>query len=125
MPTARPAIQLQNNYIQVAHSAGGGASTTTLYQAREEREGEEEEDPYSSISEIMPACSQNALSNPHYENVPLKCPHPPIACSENHLETGSNSATIHPGAIGGCTFMIELNSNAIVSYSFCTLIQKA
>ena len=106
--TARPAIQLQNNYTQVAHSvAGGGASAATLYhdQAREEREGEEEEDLYSSIPEIMGA--QNAISNPHYENVPLKCPRPPIACSENHLEVGSNSATLHPGAklytTGQCT----------------------
>ena len=55
---------------------------------------------------------QYAISGPHYENLPLRDPHPPTTCSENHLEIGSNSATIHPqaGAIlhttGKCTFMI-------------------
>ena len=66
-----------------------------LYQARKGEGEEEEEDPYfSSIPEIM--ITQNAI--PHYENLPQRNLHPPIARSESRLEIGSNSANIHPGA---------------------------
>jgi hypothetical protein len=60
----------------------GGAGAAIFKQGREEEE--EEEGIYT-----LPA--------PTYENLPLRGPPLPIACSENYTKKGSNKATLHPG----------------------------
>jgi hypothetical protein len=58
----------------------GSAGAAIFNQGREE----DEEGIYTSLT-------------PTYENLPLRGPQRPIACSKNYMKEGSNKATIHPG----------------------------
>ena len=102
MPTARQAIQFPNKTQDVQNCS---ASAVTFHQTRDDDEedpytlpdpDEDDEDPYTLLDPVEVTAPQNAT--PTYENLPLRNLHPPIACSENQLETGSSNIMKQSGA---------------------------